>query len=64
MTNDREDKIRARAYEIWQREGSEDGVALDHWIQAQEEVDAEPGADTEESARDPDNLKNRPPPPS
>ncbi|MGQ3295251.1 MAG: DUF2934 domain-containing protein, partial [Shinella sp.] len=46
MTNDREEKIRARAYEIWQREGSEDGVALDHWIQAQEEVDAEPGADT------------------
>jgi hypothetical protein len=64
MTDDREDKIRARAYEIWQREGSEDGVALDHWVQAQEEVDAEPGADTEENTRDPDNLENRPPPPS
>lgn len=64
MTNDREDKIRARAYEIWQREGSEDGVALDHWIQAQEEVDAKLGVDTEESARDPDDLENRPPPPS
>ena len=64
MTDDREDKIRARAYEIWQRQGSEDGVALDHWIQAQEEVDAEPGADAEENTRDPDNLENRPPPPS
>lgn len=64
MTNDREDKIRARAYAIWQREGSQDGVALDHWIQVHEEVDAELEADAQESARDPDKLENRPPPPS
>lgn len=45
-------------------EGSQDGVALDHWIQVQEEFDAEPEADAQESARDPDKLENRPPPPS
>lgn len=50
MTNDHEDKIRARAYAIWQREGSRDRVALVHWIQVREEVDAEPAADTQESA--------------
>lgn len=64
MTNDREDKIRERANEIWQRDSSEDGVTLDHWIQAQEEVDAESATEPEASARDPDNLQNRPPPPS
>jgi len=63
MTDSRDDRIRERAYEIWQREGSRDGVALDHWIEAQCEVDGRLGAAAKES-RDPDDLANRPPPPS
>ncbi|WP_427141301.1 DUF2934 domain-containing protein [Shinella sp. G-2] len=56
--------MRESANEIWQRDSSEDGLTLDHWIQAQEEVDAEPAAEPAAIARDPDNLQNRPPPPS
>ncbi|MGD9479680.1 DUF2934 domain-containing protein [Shinella sp. G-2] len=64
MALDREDRIRERAHEIWQREGTPDGVALDHWIQAEKEVDAELGGKAADSERDPDNLISRPPPPS
>ena len=41
MGDDREDRIRARAYEIWQREGSPPGHENDHWIEAEQELDAE-----------------------
>ena len=64
MALEREDRIRERAHEIWKKEGSPDGVALEHWIQAQREVDAELGAKAADSERDPDNLISRPPPPS
>jgi hypothetical protein len=36
-----EDKIRARAYAIWEREGKPEGGAERHWAQAQEELQAE-----------------------
>lgn len=41
MTDDREDRIRARAHEIWQREGSPKGREDDHWREAEQELDAE-----------------------
>ena len=41
MDDGREDRIRARAYELWQRDGSPDGRENDHWIEAEQEVDAE-----------------------
>ena len=41
MTDDREDRIRHRAFELWQREGSLDGRSLAHWLQAEKEVDDE-----------------------
>jgi len=37
---DRESRIRARAYEIWQGAG-EQGDADDHWRQAEAEIEAE-----------------------
>ncbi|MCV3736936.1 DUF2934 domain-containing protein [Rhizobium sp. TRM96647] len=35
---DREQKIRERAYEIWDREGRPLGRELEHWAQAEREV--------------------------
>jgi Protein of unknown function (DUF2934) len=34
-----EDKIRRRAYEIWEREGRPDGRQHEHWSQARQEMD-------------------------
>ena len=36
---DREQKIRERAYEIWDREGRPLGRELEHWTQATREID-------------------------
>lgn len=39
MTDDREDRIRKRAYELWRQEGSPEGRPDDHWLQAEREID-------------------------
>ena len=41
MTDDRESRIRDRAFELWQREGSLDGRSLGQWLQAEKEIDEE-----------------------
>ncbi|MBL3685257.1 DUF2934 domain-containing protein (plasmid) [Sinorhizobium meliloti] len=41
ITEDDEDRIRARAYEIWEREGRPDGGHERHWHQAQKELEEE-----------------------
>lgn len=43
MTDERaiEDRIRARAHEIWEREGRPEGRELRHWDEARLEVEAE-----------------------
>ena len=46
MTDDSDDhqkaeRIRTRAYMIWERDGRPDGHALLHWVKAREEVEAE-----------------------
>ena len=33
-----EERIRQRAYELWQRSGSGHGSAVDHWLTAEEEL--------------------------
>ena len=48
MDEQRERRIRQRAFELWQREGSLDGRTLGHWLQAEREIDTE---DAEEAAR-------------
>jgi hypothetical protein len=41
MAKTREERIRDRAYEIWQREGAEHGRHADHWLRAEAEIEAE-----------------------
>ncbi|RWB57424.1 MAG: DUF2934 domain-containing protein, partial [Mesorhizobium sp.] len=41
MGDDREDKIRERAYQIWEREGRIHGDPERHWHQAEAEIDRE-----------------------
>jgi hypothetical protein len=37
----REDRIRRRAYEIYERSGGIEGRDIDHWLAAEAEIDAE-----------------------
>ena len=39
MTDDRQDRIRQRAHEIWEKAGRPDGAHQEHWEQATAEVD-------------------------
>lgn len=41
--SDRDERIRQRAYEIWEREGRPGGMEEKHWHQAAEEIAAEEG---------------------
>lgn len=41
MESNREQRIRQRAYEIWEREGRPHGRDAEHWQQAAAEIDAE-----------------------
>lgn len=36
-----EEKIRQRAYELWEQEGQPEGAEQDHWRLAREELEAE-----------------------
>jgi hypothetical protein len=40
MSEDREEAIRRRAYELWEQGGGDHGRDQDHWHQASGEVDA------------------------
>jgi hypothetical protein len=41
MGTEIEEKIRARAYAIWEQEGRPDGKHLEHWLQAKRLIAAE-----------------------
>jgi hypothetical protein len=41
MDANKEELIRRRAREIWEREGQPEGRATEHWEQAAREIDAE-----------------------
>ncbi|MCW0001215.1 DUF2934 domain-containing protein [Pararhizobium sp. YC-54] len=43
MENDRETRIRQRAYQLWQDEGSPEGKHEEHWAQAAREIDSGDG---------------------
>lgn len=36
-----DEKIRQRAYELWELDGRRDGAEQDHWRQAREQLEAE-----------------------
>jgi len=38
---DREDRIRRRAHELWEREGRPEGLAQPHWDRAAQDIDRE-----------------------
>ncbi|MBZ9882789.1 DUF2934 domain-containing protein [Mesorhizobium sp. CA10] len=40
MTDDRHERIRQRAHEIWEQAGRPEGAHKEHWDQATAEVDA------------------------
>ncbi|GLR49208.1 DUF2934 domain-containing protein [Shinella yambaruensis] len=50
MDHKRERRIKARAFELWQREGSLDGRSLGHWLQAEREIQEE--EETEAASQD------------
>ncbi len=44
MASDKEERIRTRAPQIWERDGRPNGLDREHWAQAERELDGE-GAD-------------------
>jgi hypothetical protein len=40
----REEKIRVRAYELWEKDGSLEGCADEYWEQARAQIDEEESA--------------------
>jgi hypothetical protein len=50
MRDGREDRVRERAYAIWEREGRPEGGAERHWSQAEQELRAEERGGTEAPA--------------
>ena len=56
MAGEREQRIRDRAYTIWEAEGSLDGKDLEHWLRAEAEIAAEEqgGSQDKERIVDPD----------
>jgi hypothetical protein len=55
MNDDREARIRARAYERWERDGRPEGRAEEHWAEAERELDGSAGI----SNRSPDEEEAR-----
>jgi hypothetical protein len=51
MRSDREERIRQRAYQIWQSEGHGHGRQDDHWHQAEREIAAEDAAGSGKAPR-------------
>jgi len=39
--SNREERVRHRAYRIWQQEGRPEGRDIDHWEQAEQEIERE-----------------------
>ena len=47
-----EERVRERAYQIWERAGRPEGKSHEHWLQAEAEVRAEEQALDEELKRE------------
>ncbi|MFT6533255.1 MAG: hypothetical protein ACJASC_002816 [Limimaricola cinnabarinus] len=47
MADDREERIRQRAYDLWQNEGAPEGRDQDHWHEAAAQIDAEEATDND-----------------
>jgi hypothetical protein len=62
MERDREQRIRERAYQIWEREGKPQGRDAQHWQQAAAEVEAEAAVSVGMADADPPPEEPQPPP--
>ena len=53
--DEKHDRIRVRAFEIWQSAGQREGAHMEHWHQAMQEIETEDarGADAGQVAIDP-----------
>jgi hypothetical protein len=51
MATDRQERIRHRAHEIWERQGRPHGSDQQHWDEATREIDAEDAATKKPAAR-------------
>ena len=63
MTDDRQDRIRQRAHEIWEKAGRPEGAHQEHWEQATAEVDgaaAKPKKATKKTAAKPAKAAAKP----
>ncbi|WP_341213270.1 DUF2934 domain-containing protein [uncultured Limimaricola sp.] len=52
MADDREERIRKRAYEMWERDGSPEGQDHAHWHDAAREIEAEMASETDKPEAD------------
>jgi hypothetical protein len=43
--------IRTRAYEIWDNEGRPEGHAVEHWLQAQMEINSDEDSEDEDGGK-------------
>jgi hypothetical protein len=43
--DDRQDRIRKRAYELWKQSDKAEGSEMDFWLQAEREIDQDEGSD-------------------
>lgn len=57
MDNDRETRIRQRAYQLWLDEGSPQGKQDDHWAQAEREIDGLDGENESTNPASPDAVR-------
>ena len=58
----REDAIRARAYALWMNSGQPESAAMDFWLEAERQVDAEqsdPRTEPEAAPREADREEER-----
>lgn len=56
--DEREDRIRARAYELWEAAGRPEGRQAEHWEQAEREIDGNPaGPRKRKAGSEPANAK-------
>ena len=56
MEQDRDERIRQRAHEIWEREGRQDGSQDENWQRAERELSQQEGSQGEDSS----NSENAP----
>jgi len=49
--SDKIQRVRDRAYQIWQQQGEPEGLHTEHWLQAEEEVGASESANEGEGNR-------------